>query len=480
MTKNNLLKILLSAFLLFSLFAATACGKESLKLPHFYLSAELSGDEIKGKSVYKFVNDTDNAFSEVKFNLYANAYREGAKYKPYRTTDSQKVFGGEISYGGTEITGVTVNGEKADYVICGEDENVLSVKTGEIFPDESAEIAIVFKTKIPRAALKLGINGDRINLADFYPSPCAVINGEFKECIYNEFGDPYINAALNCVFELTVPSSYTVAAFSNPVSAQETDGKITYCYELDGARDIALCASENFSVAVKEQGGVEIKYYYEGDGEQAEKGLSLAADCIKFFSEQFGAYPFKTFSVVETDLNAGGMEFSALCFVDVNADEEHKRNAIIHETAHEWWYAAVGGDEVKCAWQDEGLAEYSVYLYLSENGFESEANDVIEGAKSAYKSFFELKDLLSGNADTSMNRPLTSFSGKYEYINIAYNKGLLCFKGYEDAIGRARSITNLKKYYKKYLFKIALPEDMYGCLGLKEHFTSYADGKVII
>ena len=38
-------------------------------------------------------------------------------------------------------------------------------------------------------------------------------------------------------------------------------------------------------------------------------------------------------------------------------------NLVVHEAAHQWWYNQVGSDQTKPPWQDEGLAEWSMYAY---------------------------------------------------------------------------------------------------------------------
>ena len=242
-------------------------------------------------------------------------------------------------------------------------------------------------------------------------------------------------------------------------------------------RDFAFALSEEYKVKTAKSEYADIYYYSKADDETYVDTVKSAID---YFSKTFGAFAHDTFSVAETPFFAGGMEYSGMCFVADDLAEEDKKIALIHETAHEWWHSAVGFDETEEAYLDEGLAQYSTYLFLKNNGYKEEAESMLERAKTAYKSFFDIKTLLSGEADTSMKRKLNDFKGEYEYVNIAYNKSLIMFAEYEKAVGESRAIKGLRNFYKNNLYKTASLQELISSLGLEEFFSSYVNGKVII
>ena len=56
--------------------AVTFCGCESAdKRTSYEIVCEFDGQSVKGTEKVVFYNFTDNAFSELKFNLFANAFR---------------------------------------------------------------------------------------------------------------------------------------------------------------------------------------------------------------------------------------------------------------------------------------------------------------------------------------------------------------------------------------------------------------------
>ena len=84
-----------------------------------------------------------------------------------------------------------------------------------------------------------------------------------------------------------------------------------------------------------------------------------------------------------------------------------------------------------------------------------------------------------------MNRPLTQFSGDYEYRNIAYDKGVILFDRVRETIGEKRFYAALKKYAETYRGEIATPEQLIGCFSktgskIAPVFLSFLEGKCVI
>jgi aminopeptidase N len=91
---------------------------------------------------------------------------------------------------------------------------------------------------------------------------------------------------------------------------------------------------------------------------------------ITLFEELFGPYPYDSLTVAENGF-FGGMEYSALitisdyAYISYPGDSPSLLHALVsHETAHQWWYGAVGNDQANEPWLDESLAFYSELLYF--------------------------------------------------------------------------------------------------------------------
>lgn len=441
------------------------------------ISAEYQNGKICGKSRYTYVNLSDNSFKEIKFCLYANAYRAGSKYAPVEASAKETTF--KAGYGGIKITYAKTGNEEAAFKICGEDENVLSVEIPELFPNEKITVELGFETTLPKAALRLGETGETINIGDFYPVLCKEENGGFKECAYSPFGDPYYGDCADYSVALTVPSTYTVASSGYPENTRADGEKTTYAYSLSGGRDFAFVLSENFRVASVRSGDVTVNAYTTG--ENAEELAAAAKNALEYFSSAFGAYPYKTFSVAVTPFNCGGMEYSGLCFLSDRLTGDDLKYALVHEVAHEWWHCLVGNDQINAAYIDEGLAEYSAYLYFKNaEGDAAAAEKIYNGAIAAYKAFFDIDKTLSGNADSSMNKSLQDYSSLAEYVAINYDKSLIMFVKYAETVGEGKAIKLLKKLARDNAYGNIDLTTLTKTLGLKEFFVSFVEGKVLI
>lgn len=455
----------------------SSCKKPTTaKADKVTITAEYSDGKLAGKAEYTLTNTGSVPFKDVRFNLYANAYKKSAKFSPVEEKKKTDVFKG--GYGGITVEKASVNGKEATAQVGGEDENVLIVGCDEYFPDEKVKVTLEFTTTLPVADLRLGKTADTVNLADFYPVPCKIANGTRIECLYSPFGDPYYQGVCDYDVTLTVPSKFTVAAAGYPEKTNVDGGKTTYRYSLKNGRDIAFVLSEKFNVSSRRVGDVTVTAY--ALDENQDEIADVAARALGFFSSAYGKFAYKNMSVAVTPFSCGGMEYSSLAFIAKGLSKQETELAIIHEIAHEWWHCAVGNDQINEAYIDEGLAEFSVWLYLTENGRKAEADEMLNNAKSVYKAYFDIYKTLGGEANTKMQRSLNEFSSINEYVAVVYDKSLIMFATYANTVGLKKAKRQLKKLYAKHLYGDITLTDITGILGLKEHFVSFVDGKVLI
>ena len=145
-----------------------------------------------------------------------------------------------------------------------------------------------------------------------------------------------------------------------------------------------------------------------------------------------------------------------------------------------------GSDQINNAWQDEGLAEYSALCFFEEHpdyGFTR--TGLINSATEAYRAYYSVYNQIFGDADTTMGRHLKDFVSDYEYVNIAYNKGLIMFDSLRTSIGDDRFFKGLKSYFESANGKIATPEQLIESftatgVDIAGFFDSFLEGKIII
>ena len=457
-----------------------ACKKE-LPRGAYRITAEYFPEEclLDAEMTVCAVNNGENARSELKFQLWPNAYREGAKYQPISDYFYAASYYDGASYGGIEITEVTGG---AGYAVCGEDENVLAVTLFEpLYPDERTELTVKFRVTLPKVNHRLGAGERNVCLANFYPVLCTERGGAVAEYVYAPDGDPFVSDCADYTLALTVPEGY-VAAYSGTGGSVTEGGKTTYRITAENVRDIAVVLGTELKCVSETVGDTEVAYYYLEDEKPAET-LAIAGKSLACFSERFGGYEYPRYCVVETDLPFGGMEYPALTMLGILPESE-KPWVIAHETAHQWWYAMVGSNQFENAWQDEGLAEYSALLFLEDHPEYGDASEAARNAENAYRAYFSITSQLGG-ANTVMNRPLTSYSGAYEYRSIAYDKGMILFDKVRMVVGDRRFGQALRSYCATYSGRIASPEELIACFEragttVEGLFASFTDGLAVI
>ncbi len=481
---KKVIAVFLSVVLLFSMLSLTACQKTE-PLCQYDIIAEYAPDSgvLTANMRFNYVNATENEVSILEFNLFPNAFREGATYEPVSSVYHAVAYYDGDSYGKMEINSVA-NCES--WEICGEDENILSVKlTESVFPDERVEIEIAFTVTLAKVNHRTGITEKVVNLGNFYPVLCVYEEGKgYYNCIYYSDGDPFYSVCADYTVALTLPAGYTAAASAKGKSTQK-DGKVTYKYTLSSARDFALAVSNAFEVCEKEVNGVTVSYYYCAD-ENAQETLQTACDALTYFGETFGEYAYESYALVQTGFCYGGMEYPGMVLLSDALKRENYLYTVVHETAHQWWYAMVGNNQLEYAWMDEGLSEYSTLLfYETHESYGVTRESIVRTALTNYKAYYSIYNQIFGESDTSMSRNLASFVSEYEYVNLTYNKGLLLFDALRDGIGDNRFFSGLKTYFADYKYAVATPEDMISCfkktgVDVEGLFESFVAGVAVI
>ncbi len=462
------------------------CSDNSNKLTEYQITATFTDNVLTATQTVDYFNDTEVALSQLKFNLFGNAYRKDAKYSPVSAQNFSQSYPNGVSYGDMKINAVSVEGKEAEYTVGGVDQNILIVSLGkEIFPDERIIVCIDFILNLANVVSRTGYNQHTVNLANFYPILCARDNNGFYECVYYSCGDPFYSDCANYKVTLTTNKKLTVATSGKEISNSISGENITKTYQIDNARSFAVVMSEQFKCLSDTSTGVEINYFYYQD-ENPSNSIEYAVKSMKYFNKTFGEYPYPTYSVIQTEFVQGGMEYPGLVMISDDLEEGAYGEVIVHETAHQWWQGVVGNNEVEYGFLDEGLAEYSVVLFYENHPeYGMKRVNMIDATEKTFKSFCTVYDKLFGQVNTAMLRSLKDYSSEYEYVNIAYIKPCIMYEYLRKTAGDERFFKGLNKYYEKYKFKNAEPYDIVGVfekIGADSngYFETFYMGKEII
>ncbi len=477
-----LLVLVLALFVPFGV----SCKNDKGAGVQYDIDCSFEGNVLTGVEKVSFTNFTDNVFNEIKFNLFGNAFREKATFKPISAQYLSRAYPNGQSYGDIKINSVKTNGEGVRYEIVGQDKNILSVPLKqELFPDESVELEIEFTLTLANVIARTGINQSTVNLGNFYPILCGVEDGAFYECVYYSSGDPFYSDVADYRVRLSLDKSYVVATSGKLISSVLNENTVSYQYELNNARSFAMVLSKDFKVNTCEFNGVSVSYYYYCDA-QPDRSMEYAVNSLKLFTELYGEYAYPTYSVVQTKFIQGGMEYPALVMIADDLESKAYGEVIVHETAHQWWQTGVGNNEIKYGFLDEGLAEYSVVTFFEQySDYGMNRKDMVQSAERTYKIFCSVSDKIFGKVNTVMLRSLGEFNSEYEYVNMAYIKPCIMYESLRNSVGDELFFKGLKKYYKEYCFKNAHPDDLVGAFekvgaDTNGFFQSFFEGKVII
>ncbi len=468
-------------------FGSAACSaKPKEELTVYGIEAALSSDYTLTASVTcDYVNNTEVPQDELWFHLYPNAFREGAKFSPVPSDRITAAYPDGRSYSTLDITSVSVNGTDVDISVTGSDENILAVDLGgKLEPLDRTVVKIDYSVKIPKVRHRFGYNDNSVNLANFYPIACVYRDGAFVADPYYSTGDPFFSEVADYNVKLTAPKELT-GAFTGSVKSTETNEEtVTYSVEAKSVRDFAAVLGKYEKMSGR-AGDVVVNYYYHRDS-QPERALNTAILAVKTFGGLFGTYAYPEYNVVQTAFLQGGMEYPALSMISDAYSGDAYDDVIVHETAHQWWYSAVGNDQVKYPWLDEGLAEYTTMMFYENNanaGYKYTFNGKRADALSAYTLFCETFKS-SGDDDTSMTRASYEYGSELEYSYMSYVKGALMLDDVRNSIGSEAFLNGLKKYYSDNMHGVAEPQDLIGAMEkssrreLAALFDCWLDGNV--
>ena len=477
---RRILPVVLALLLALAPLTLAACGTTTPDLYTMTLVYEPSTRSLAGEMTVQLENRTESAWETVEFQLWPNAFREGAKYLPVSETYAPAVYYKGASFGGITLTGV----EGGEARVVGEDENIFEVTPpAPVYPDERITLTMRFTVLLPEIEHRLGVGQKTVNLGNFYPILCAWGEGGFCEHVYACCGDPFVSGIADYDVTFTLPASYHVAHTGTGTRTEE-NGLATYHVRAEGVRDFAMVCSEQFTVHTAEASGIPVVYYALDDADPSGT-LQTACESLSYYADAFGAYEYPAYTVVETGFPYGGMEYPMLSLIADDLPATEVPLVVAHETAHQWWYAMVGSDQYHEAWQDEGLAEYSAALFFEAYPeYGRTYADMVAASESAYRAYYSVSAQLS-RGETAMRRDLTDYTGDYAYRSLAYDKGVILFDRLRQTVGEERFFAAIKDYARAYKGEIAPPEALIARFAARSPqaegiFAAFLDGLCVI
>lgn len=433
-------------------------------------SLELSLDNTKkiltGKQSVSYINNSDITLNEVCFHLYPNAFKTKTT-APVDPNDFSQAYPNGFSSGYITLTSLKEAGNTAKYTIEGTDGTVLRIKLKTpLKKGERVNLSFEYTVNLPNCLGRFGYGDKSINLCNFYPIACIYDSRGFNTDPYYEIGDPFYSDVADYNITISLPKDYTIATTGQIKTENTNDTNKITTIEAKAVRDYAAVVSNQFKCLEKKVGDTTVySYYYNSTDDSLGKlSLTTGANSIELYEKLYGDYPYKTFSVAQTDFYIGGMEYPNLVLIDKSLyaqgaySEMILKYVIAHETAHQWWYAMVGNNEVLEPWLDEALTDFTTQLYFTYYETTEYASAVykaqVDYPYSLYSTY--LKEVLSKVSDDKkhtgmayVDMPTYWYYDNTIYSILVYSKGVKIFDAIRADMGDQAFFAALRNYYKE-------------------------------
>jgi aminopeptidase N len=118
---------------------------------------------------------------------------------------------------------------------------------------------------------------------------------------------------------------------------------------------------------------------------------------------------------------------------------------VAHEVAHQWFYNAVGNDQIDEPWLDEAMAQYLTGLYYADTHGES----TVQRYRASWNSRWDRVD----RADIPIGMPASAYVDN-EYGAIVYGRGPLFVTALAKEMGQETFDEFLRDYYESHKWGI--------------------------
>lgn len=402
---------------------------------------------LEGHEEVRYTNQEDEPLDEVYFRLFPN-----------------------IAGGAATVSALQVDGQDVEPVYELRDSALRVPLSSALQPGEQAVIQMDFEVEVAQEmAARYGLFGyfDGVLVLDeFYPVIPVYDDADTGHPGWNvEIPSPngdvtYYDASFYLV-RVTAPASLTVVASGIEVSSEvEADDQVL-TFAAGPARDFYLAASEDYTAISKTVGETTVNSYALPElTEGAKLALQFATDALRSYNQRFGVYPYTEFDVASTPMQALGMEYPGLVGIALDLYDSKAEvrgiparvmmeSTVAHETAHQWFYNAVGNDQVDEPWLDEAVVQYLTGLYYVDTHG--------EGAARSYRSSWDRSWASVDRADIPIGMPVAAYTRK-EYGPIVYGRGPLFVAALAEEMGQETLDEFLRDYYQSHKWGIGTSE----------------------
>ncbi|SHN11557.1 Peptidase family M1 [Cyclobacterium lianum] len=473
MRKNRvfLICLLLLAGISAQLHAQSQRWQQSISY-QMEVEMDVRSNQYHGIQTIAYSNHSPDTLEKVFFHLYYNAFQPNSMMDERSRTiaDPDRRVGDRIAALGPDEIGfmsvkkLLVNGREAEIEEVG---TILEVTLpSPILPRSTAIIETEFEAQVPLQVRRAGrdnAEGVRYSMSQWYP----------KMANYDEQGwhaNPYIGREFygtwgNFDVKITIDSDYVLggtgylqnpneighgyeAAGEKPIAADDSE-KLTWHFYAPQVHDFMWAADPDFTHdKVLMANGITIHHLYiknsktEKNWEQLKEFTPKA---MEFFSEHYGQYPYKQFSVIQG--GDGGMEYPMSTLITGQRTLGSLVGVMVHELAHSWFQGVLGSNESLYPWMDEGFTTFASNRCMAEIFAEDPSGFPQRGAYASYERL----------AKSGLEEPMSTHADHYHtntaYGAAAYSKGALFLSQLGYIVGEEIRDQAMLHYWDQWKFR---------------------------
>jgi hypothetical protein len=472
---------LLTAFFIGSASAVSGQAVWAFEHPRYAIEAEVqvSQKRIVAHQATTLTNHSPQTLGDVYFHLYANRrYTKKEQDFLWRYSAYFKVnpFPDGFPQTGMTMRGVSLDGVPLSFSIEGKDQTLLRVVLPEgqsLPPGKSLTLTMDYTVDIPHAFGRFGWHESVIKGSHFYPVLAVQENDGWNQNPFYPFHRPFYSEAAHYAVVLTVPRDQVVihsGLLAEEAMAQE--GKKRLVIQSDQPiREFAFAMSPDYHLVEEQYGAVTIRsYFFSGDRSRAEEALKIVKGMMAFYTEWFGPYPYRQFSIAPVFLGYGGEQMSNMIFIDTRAYRlpgalsRYFDFLVAHETGHQWMYNLVGVNEYAQMWLEEGLVSYFLLEYLEgKYGSNAEIMDFPAWFKDWEWVFpdltfrkardFRYRTVVRIGYDQPVISRLSSFREPSTIFSLTYGKGSRIVAMLKEVMGETAFREVFQRIYRDYQYR---------------------------
>ncbi|OQY35100.1 MAG: hypothetical protein B6I38_01810 [Anaerolineaceae bacterium 4572_5.1] len=401
---------------------------------HLELNIDPDMTHLAGREEVRYTNTEDAPLTEIYFHLFPN-----------------------ILDGSSKVTNLRVNNRPVEGQLSNRNSALQVPLAAPLKVGESVVVTLDFSVKVPtEAGATYGAFSCLDNilaLPHAYPMIAVYDDEGWNIEVPPTYGDVVYADTSFYLARVIAPSDLTIIASGVEIETEEDAGTQTVTFAAGPMRDFYLAASNDYVVTSQIVDGTLINSYAPPDvSDSAEQALEYVVDAVNTFNYRVGPYPFTELDLLATPTTAGGIEYPGAIVVALSLYQNPNdffELATAHETAHQWFYSAVGSDQVDDPWLDESLTQYATWMYFRE----------VYGEQGGAQFERQMNDFWRGASDTNIpiGLPVAAYSDS-DYGSIVYGKGPIFFNTLAETMGEDAFDAFLRDYYQSYRWGISTPE----------------------